>query len=84
MNYIHGLNYFKEKFKKCNQYKFEDLVNEWTKNTYFKQLGIDIKAISHGLNTSFSMKVNKEKVNEDMKFKRELLDHPIEFYYNTK
>ena len=84
LNYIHGLKNFKERFKKCNQYELKDLVHEWTKNTYFKQLGININATSENLNSSFPIEANKNKINENIKFKRELLDHPIEFYYNIK
>ena len=84
LNYIHGLKSFKERFKKCNQYELKDLVHEFTKNTYFKQLGININATSENLNSSFPIEANKNKINENIKFKRELLDHPIEFYYNIK
>ena len=84
LNYVYGKNYFKDNFKKCNKMKFKDIVHESTKETYFKQLGIDIDKLPENINTSFTNKDIKNKITEETTFKKELLDHPIEFYFDNK
>ena len=64
--------------------KFKDIVHESTKETYFKQLGIDIDKLPENINTSFTNKDIKNKITEETTFKKELLDHPIEFYFDNK
>lgn len=81
MNYAKGKKYFKDKFKTCNKLKFQDIVNESTKETFFKKLGIDIDKIPDNIYISFPQK-SPARINDETIFRREVLDHPIEFYYN--
>ena len=81
INYTKGKKYFKENFKKCNSLEFKDLVNESSKEKYFKKLGIDIAQIPENIYISFPLE-NKSRINIETEFKRDRLDHPIEFYYN--
>lgn len=81
INYTKGKKYFKENFKKCNTLKFEDIVNQSSKEKYFKNLGIDIDRIPDNIYKSFPLE-NKSRINRETVFKRDRLDHPLEFYYN--
>ena len=81
LNYTKGKKYFKENFKKCNELNFSDIINESSKEKYFKKLGIDIDKLPENIYTFFPPG-NKSKINEETEFKRESPDHPIEFYYN--
>ena len=81
LNYNKGKQYFKEQFKICNNLKFPDIVHESTKEIYFKKLGIDLDKIPDNLYKAFTQE-NKKIIYDERVFRRELLDHPIEFYYN--
>jgi len=80
INYTKGKKYFKENFTKCNSLEFKDIVNQSSKEKYFKNLGIDIDQIPDNIYKSFPLE-NKSRINIETVFKRDRLDHPIEFYY---
>ena len=81
INYTKGKEYFKENFKKCNSLNFKEIVNQLSKEKYFKNLGIDIDQIPEDIYLSFPLE-NKSRINIETEFKRDRLDHPMEFYYN--
>ena len=81
INYTKGKEYFKENFIKCNNLDFKEIVNHSSKEKYFNNLGIDIEQIPEDIYSSFPLE-NKSRINIETEFKRDRLDHPIEFYYN--
>ena len=81
INYTKGKEYFKENFIKCNSLDFKEIVNHSSKEKYFNNLGIDIEQIPEDIYSSFPLE-NKSRINIETEFKRDRLDHPIEFYYN--
>ena len=82
MNYAKGKKYFQDQFKICNDLKFQDIVNESSKETYFKKLGTDIDKLPDNIYISCPKK--SLRFNDETNFRRGVLDHPIEFYYQNE
>ena len=78
INYLNSLEDFTEKFKKCNYFKFEDIITKGTINSYLLYLGINYNELPKEFNKVYNGMV--PRTNEITSYEYIRGNHAPEFY----